>query len=395
MTIVELYLYDRDKSIKDHFQRLVEYNEKVLESQPLRHYIVSAISSIRYIRFVKSTRTNGTLTHSFTASLELKSAHHLEYFIEMLINDEVNGYIADSFTWIQEGDTSGRKLPIKMNTFLGVGGTSRVFGISDNEDVVCKVVINETFYTSELNTLRNLARSKDGCFIRLIGSSRRDQALILSPKGEEEINPTATRRVEILEQQFACLQELRKAKIVHRDVVSHHFLRRVNNHQASTASASDQPANRSDIFLIDFGFAMNVGDFCYFAGSDIFASTELISHLVAGAQYTAQCWHDWVSLINCLSMDLHGGICDLRRRLYKFRPSTTADYSQLVKFWNAYYANFRCCGRFIEMCTSTRNMNDNQASEQFNRISEEFQEHFQQEINKNVITMDRILPNFD
>ena len=151
---------------------------------------------------------------------------------------------------------------------------------------------------------------------------------------------------------FECLKALREANFVHRDVEKRHFLNRANTH--STIS----------LFLVDFGFTERHDDSIThsFQGSAHFAPIELLEFAANRQKYHVKPWHDLVSLINILSLDLHGDPND-KEMLFSTYSSS---HKFISKFWNSHYQKYSCCDVFVKQCKNARTEAD------FTRISEEF-----------------------
>ena len=98
VTIIEIYKDENNADIEKHFEKLVDCNERVLESQCHRQFIISVISSLNYIRFVKSSKFNGSkVAHTFTDSLCVQEQDHFDFLIQLLLNNELNGYVSSTF----------------------------------------------------------------------------------------------------------------------------------------------------------------------------------------------------------------------------------------------------------------------------------------------------------
>ena len=85
VTMIEFYNREYEK----HFARICYYNRCVLESQPMRRFIISAISDTSNIEFVKTYFANGEYVHDHMKSLT--TIENLKSLFQILLIDEING----------------------------------------------------------------------------------------------------------------------------------------------------------------------------------------------------------------------------------------------------------------------------------------------------------------
>lgn len=97
-TVVSMIeFFNGSKSDEDeHFKRIADYNKRVLDSQPLRTFIISAISDTAHIQFIKSSINKNDdksdYIHLYTDPLAMPL--HLHCLVLLLMYNSINGYVS-------------------------------------------------------------------------------------------------------------------------------------------------------------------------------------------------------------------------------------------------------------------------------------------------------------
>ena len=180
VTMIELLV---DKTIDNsHLMPTMRYNTLVLASQPMRPHIISAVTNIKNICFVKTIKDDQYFKHQITNKLQIFYGNHLELFVEMLLNDSANGHVSNSLDFTQVADEKQRTILLKE--FIGMGRTARVFGTNEN-DTICKVFKPQygNQFQHELNILRGMANAPSSRLCHLIGLNEPFKSLLIGPRG--------------------------------------------------------------------------------------------------------------------------------------------------------------------------------------------------------------------
>ncbi|CAF1305622.1 unnamed protein product [Didymodactylos carnosus] len=157
---------------------------------------------------------------------------------------------------------------------LGRGLTSRTFLLSDNNDTRCKSVLKlrygqdfKSVFQNEVNLVLRLHSSSsskffESCLLKIIEYDKIDYRFICFDKQLIEIKEQLTYK-QILSL-FQIVIELNKQRIVHRDIRPNNILLCIQT---------------KDLYLVDFGFACEMGSYVSFAGTVCYAPAHMLLNL--------------------------------------------------------------------------------------------------------------------
>ena len=354
---VELQLPTLDSG---HRARCATYNTKMLDTNTNRSFALSAVTDLKSIMFLRTTRSTPS-----------DGASALEHVYSDDLDVEQMGWDVLLKVLQQPGDWTGFFLPqmefncrpVQLQRYLGHGATSQVWlcqvdGVTDqsnllagrSQELVCKMFQRAGAFDDERATWEGIrkreasltssaAAAQDARLNQLISRPRlilegayRPEApapsfcgaLFFQPRGEarRHRDDAAINSEQDLQDAFACLEWLRALRVIHRDLSPRHFLR-----------------HRNRLFLIDFGFALLLrvdadlsqeSEAVDFSGSSFYAPSSVLQVLAVdrNAVYRAAFAHDLESLVKLCFADLNGSE-KKRLKLHDRRA-----YKSILGFWD-------------------------------------------------------------
>ena len=281
------------------------YGELILESQPLREFVIVFLTNCNVIQFFRVSRSDDSYTYTETIVMDLMGGNEKEgcKCLNALIKAKETqlGFVTVEHTLGEE---------FKPNRYLGSGATSHVYQAEfKNGDVVIKHFKNEFKHLceQEANTMKALQASKLQTVPTFLKSSGESIAM----------NPVAKRNNRQLTgfhflQILFTLQEVNKLKYVHRDIRPDNIL--FLNDKAT-------------VFLCDWGFAVDEGVRTY-GGTIHFASKSVLDQLRKNP----------ISVRSTFADDLFSLVCVLYVSQFPSEYEKLVDIDSLqlkdiIKFW--------------------------------------------------------------
>ena len=343
----------------DHRARCATYNTKMLEANANRSFALSAVTDLRSIMFLRTTRstpsdTNSALQHVYSDDLDVEK---MGWDMLLTVLQHPSDWTGFSLPRLQ---FNGR--PVRLLQYLGHGATSQVWlcrvdlvshpsnpSASRSQDLVCKMFQRDEAFDDERATWEGI-RAREASLIssataatdprlKQLVSRRRltlegehrpvaatpsfGGALFFQPRGAARHRDVAAiESVRDLQDAFACLEWLRELRVIHRDLSPRHFLR-----------------HEGQLFLIDFGFALllradvdlseEADEEVSFSGSSFYAPNSVLQVLAVSrtALYRATLAHDLESLVKLCFADRNAGE---RKRL---KLLDRRAYTSILEFW--------------------------------------------------------------
>ena len=270
----------------EHRGRCATYNTAMLEANPNRLFALSAVTDLKSIMFLKSTRGTPSaavfdLQHVYSDDLDVEQVGWDVLLTVLLRPSDWTGFFP------RQMQLTGR--PVELLRYLGHGATSEVWlgqveGLPDpsnpavirTQELVCKMFQRDAAFHDEKKTWEGIRKREaalkdsataasdprlrqlverprltfEGEYRPTSRTSRSSSpapsffgVLFFQPRGEaRHRDHPAIKTAEDVQEAFACLEWLRELRIIHRDLSPRHFLRHVGRRDA--------------LFLIDFGFAL-------------------------------------------------------------------------------------------------------------------------------------------
>ena len=350
---VELQLPTLDT---DHRARCATYNTKMLEANANRSSALSAVTDLRSIMFLRTTRstpsgTESALQHVYSDDLDVEQ---MGWEVLLKVLQQPNLWTGFFLPELQFNSRA-----VRLESYLGHGATSQVWlgrvegapdssnsAASRTEELVCKVFQRDVAFDNERATWRDIG-DREASLISSAMDRRLTQlasrprltlegdcrsvaaapsfggALFFQPRGTaRRRDAPAIESVRDLQDAFACLEWLRELRVIHRDLSPRHFLK-----------------FRSQLFLIDFGFALLLRadadlseeseEEVSFSGSSFYAPNSVLQALAVSrtAVYRAALAHDLESLVKLCFADCNAGE-KKRLKLLDRRA-----YASILDFW--------------------------------------------------------------
>jgi hypothetical protein len=325
----------------EHRGRCATYNTAMLEANPNRLFALSAVTDLKSIMFLKSTRGTPSaavfdLQHVYSDDLDVEQVGWDVLLTVLLRPSDWTGFFP------RQMQLTGRA--VELLRYLGHGATSEVWlgqveGLPDpsnpavirTQELVCKMFQRDAAFHDEKKTWEGIRKREaalkdsataasdprlrqlverprltfEGEYRPTFRTSRSSSpapsffgVLFFQPRGEarHRDHPAIKTAEDVLEA-FACLAWLRELRIIHRDLSPRHFLR-----------------HRARLFLIDFGFALLLpvagdlsqqSDEVSFSGSSLYAPNSVLDMLAAdrNAEYRAIFAHDLESMVKLCFAD--------------------------------------------------------------------------------------------
>jgi predicted Ser/Thr protein kinase len=336
MFVIELSMKEKDVDY-DHITRVARYNENILASQGHRKRIISMMTNLKYVVFVEtSVESDNTFKSYRTEPIvfvkqeqsDRKKFDGLDYLCSFLLNEDHYSYKAVTVECpLTDFDVDANQGPLKIEKYVGKGATSYVFQAKlGQREYAVKIFDDKKTCDTEERILKEIKMSLTSsddidlfCRVKSHGCSGFKQALIMEPFGRNasEIKDFTPENMARL---FCALNALKKCNKVHRDIAPQHILL--------------DDYNR--VFLIDFGFAVDVDKEVIYAGRKKYAANEILRVLSESSHqtmYTPKFAHDWESFLKTML------IIFLPNKFKSLHSCET--YAQILKFWEDFETDFK------------------------------------------------------
>jgi predicted Ser/Thr protein kinase len=328
MFVIELTMKEDDVDVS-HITKVARYNENILASQGKRKHIVSIVTNLKYVVFVETLldsdntfKSSRTEPHVFVTQEQSDSRikDGLDYLCSFLQNNRHYSYRAVPFQCpLKDFDVDASQGQMKIENYVGKGATSYVYQAKlGQREYAVKIFDDENAFNTEkriLEEIKSLTSSDDidlFCRVKSTGCSGSKSALIMEPYGSRRASRREYFTSENMARLFRALNALEKCKKVHRDIAPQHILL--------------DDYNR--VFLIDFGFAVDVGKQVTYAGRRHYAAKEILKELSESSHqtiYTPKFAHDWESFLKTMLIIFLPDLCvDLH---------SYENYADILKFW--------------------------------------------------------------
>ena len=354
--IVELQLPPLDSG---HRGRCATYNKEMLDANPNRSFALSAVTDLKSIMFLRTTRSTpsvaeSTLQHVYSDDLDVEQMGWDVLLTVLQQPSDWTGFLLPRMQF------NGRH--VQLLQYLGHGATANVWlcqvevvpdpsipSTSRTQELVCKMFQRGAAFDEERATWEGI-RAREASLIssadaatdprlrQLVSRPRLTLegeyrpmapvpsfggALFFQPRGAgRHRDDAAIETVRDLQDAFACVEWLRTLRVIHRDLCPRHFLRQ-----------------GGQLFLIDFGFALLLrvdadmsaesDEEVSFSGSSYFAPNSVLQLLAVSrtALYRAAFAHDLESLVKLCFADRNAGE-KKRLKLLDRRA-----YTSILDFW--------------------------------------------------------------
>lgn len=293
--VIELQVGKLDPS---HKAKVVIYNEAILRLNPTRRFVISVLTNMVDVMFIKSTRSSvkTVSNHDYSHCYFYDTLNHddgdkcgpgLMKLVHCLESPSTVGFSPSI------GFSDGNNI-FHIDSYLGHGSSGTVFQtlpVGDNQQrFAVKVYSNASISTIDKEAEMLTKFHGDKLFVQLHHHDRANNALILSPCGRplDQLTINFPPSKESLNHLIAIVNQLRERKVVHRDISPNHF------YYAATDGIFQ-------VFLIDFSSAVNENEVTEFVGTSHFAAKEIYDHYndKTASVYTPLCRHDLESFVKC------------------------------------------------------------------------------------------------